>query len=149
ERRLPQLRDRARNRGLAAEEHASVRSLERGEATERRALELAVPMWPLRHHALAFEPLPQAGGGLRLGVVGIDKSLIAGGVVAFATFSPALPDRLQQLVLLELFGDALGVIDDRRGLAEQEDVGNAGVLAADIDRGFEFEHSPAFVGRAV
>ena len=149
ERRLPQLRDRARNRRLAAEEHAGMARLERGEPAERRALELAVPVRAVRDHALALEPLPQAGGELRLEVVGIGKALVAGGVVALVAFGPALPDRLQELILLELLGDAIGVVDDRRGLAEQEDVGHAVLLAAHVDRGFEFEHRPAFVGRAV
>ena len=104
---------------------------------------------PSRDHPLALEPLPQAGGKLRLEVVGIGKALVAGGVVAFVALGPALPDRLQELVLLQLLGDAIGVVDHRRGLAEQEDVGNAVLLAAHVDRGFELEHRPAFVGRAV
>ena len=112
-------------------------------------LSLRSQFGPVRDHAFAFEPLPQAGGELRFEVVGIGKALVAGGVVALLAFGPALPDRLQELILLELLGDALGVVDDRRGLAEQKDVGHAGLLAAHVDRGFEFEHRPAFVGRAV
>ena len=123
--------------------------LERREPAERRALELAVPVRPVGDHAFALEPLPQAGGELRLEIVGVGKALVAGGVEALVALGPTLPDRLQQLVLLELLGDALGVVGDRRGFAEQKDVGHAALLAADIDRGFEFEHRPAFVRRAV
>ena len=146
---MAKLRHRARDRCLAAEEHPGVACFERRQPAERRTLELAVPVRAVRDHAFAFEPLPQAGGELGFEVVGIGKALIAGDVVSLLAFGPAFPDRLQEFILLELLADALGVVDDRRGLAEQKDVGRAGLLAAHVDRGFELEHRPAFVGGAV
>ena len=79
---------------------------ERFEAAERRAPGLAVPDRTFRDDAAALEPLTQAGLEFDLEIVGIGEALVAGGVVAFRTLRPALPYRLQQLVLIELLGDA-------------------------------------------
>src|SRR6266705_3053607 len=123
--------------------------LEGREPTKRRALEGAVPDWAFRHDAAPLQPLPQAGFELDLEVIRIGKALIAGGVVAVGAFGPAFPHRLQQLILLELLSDAVGLVDNRRGLAEQEDVRHAAVLAAHLHRSFELERGAALIGRAV
>jgi hypothetical protein len=123
--------------------------LEGREPTERRAFDGAIPDWTLRHDAAPLQPLPQASFELDLEVVRVGKALIAGGVVAFGAFGPAFPHRLQQLILLELLSDPVGLVDDRRGLAEQVDVRNAVVLAAHLHRRLKLEHGAALVGRAV
>src|SRR5215468_9405337 len=95
--------------------------LEGCEPTERRTFSGAIPDRALRHDAAPLQPLPQAGFELDLEVVRVGKALIAGGVVAFRAFGPAFPHRLQQLILLELLSDAVGLVDNGRRLAEQVD----------------------------
>src|SRR5262249_37676136 len=111
--------------------------LEGCEPAKWRAPDGAVPDRALRHDAASLQPLPQAGFQLDLEVIWIGKALIAGGVVALGAFGPALPHRLQELILLELLGDPVGLVDNRRGPAEQVDIGHAAVLAADLHRSFE------------
>src|SRR3954452_11889937 len=123
--------------------------LESREPAKRRALNRAIPDRALRHDAAPLQPLPQAGFELDLEVIRIGETLIAGGVVAFRAFSPAFPHRLQELILLELLRDPVGLIDHWRGLAKQIDVRHAVVNAAQFHRSLELEHGAALVGGAV